>query len=152
MGAGARGLAVAAGVVGLGLFFLLGARGIAGEAQYAGVGPRAFPTLVGAGLVIVGGALGVAVLRGRAFPSLPPPVERGALPWILSGLALAVPLLQPLGFALTAALVFVLTARGFGSRGWGRDALVGLLLGVAVYLVFSLGLGVSLPGGPFDWR
>jgi len=140
--------AVAVGVVGLGLFLLLGARGIAGDAPYAGVGPRAFPILVGGALVLAGGAL---LLRGRAFPEAPR-VEHRALAWILSGLILAVLMFQPLGFAPSAAIAFVLTARGFGARRWGRGLVLGLALGLAVYLVFSRALGVSLPGGPLDWR
>jgi len=143
--------AVAVGVVGLGLFLLLGARGIAGDAPYAGVGPRAFPILVGGALVLAGGVLLVRVLRGRAFPEAPR-VEHRALAWILSGLILAVLMFQPLGFAPSAAIAFVLTARGFGDRRWGRGLVLGLALGLAVYLVFSRALGVSLPGGPLDWR
>ena len=149
-------LAVAAGVVALGLFFLVGAVRIAGEAQYAGVGPRAFPALIGAALVVLGGGLAVAVLRGMVIaPEAGEDVDadRAAdlrpLGWILAGLVLAVAVLERAGFPLTAAIVFTLTARGFGSRRPGRDALVGLGLAVLTYLVFARGLGVSLPGGPF---
>ena len=144
-------LAVAVGVVGLGLFLVLGARGIGSDAPYAGVGPREFPILVGGALVLAGSALLIRVFRGRAFPE-PPRADYGVLVWILSGLILAVLLFQPLGFAPSAAIAFALTARGFGARQWGRSLVLGLALGFAVYLVFSRALGVSLPGGPLDWR
>jgi putative tricarboxylic transport membrane protein len=149
-------LAVAAGVVGLGLFFLLGAFRIPGEAQYAGVGPRAFPMAVGGALVVLGATLGVALWRGMVIaPEAGEDVDASRradlrpVAWIVAGLALSVVLLERAGFPLTAALVFTLTARGFGSRRLVRDALVGLALAVATFLVFARGLGVSLPGGPF---
>ncbi len=143
-------LLVGVGVTGLGLFLLLNARTIPGEAAYAGVGPRAFPTLVGAALVALGAAFLVALRRGVEFPSAAAPAERGALPWLLGGLVVATVLLTPAGFPPAAAILFVLAARGFGSRRWLRNLGLGVLIGVAVYVLFSRGLGVSLPGGPLD--
>jgi putative tricarboxylic transport membrane protein len=140
-------LAVAAAVCALGLFFVAGAFSIAGDAQYAGVGPRVFPYLIGGGLVILGAALGVtARRRARAEGE---PVRRAALGWIVAGLVLAIAIMQPLGFPIAATAVFAFTARGFGSRRPGRDVVAGAALGVLIYVVFSRGLGVSLPGGPF---
>ncbi|OGK88610.1 MAG: hypothetical protein A2X52_07730 [Candidatus Rokubacteria bacterium GWC2_70_16] len=150
-------LALAGGVTALGLFFLLGASGIRGEAAYAGVGPRAFPIAIGGGLALLGAALAVAVLRGMEFrpeagEDVDPeaPVDHRAAGGIVAGLALAAVLVEPLGFPLVAALLFVLTARGFGSRRLARDAAIGLVLSAAAFIVFARGLGVSLPGGPLE--
>lgn len=145
-----RPLAVGAGVTALGLFFLVGAQTIAGETPYAGVGPRAFPTLIGAALTVLGVAFLIAVRRGMTFPEAGGPVERGTMPWILGGLAAATLAMGPLGFPVAALLLFVLTARGFGSRRWGWNVVLGAVLGVVVYYVFSRALGVSLPGGLFE--
>jgi putative tricarboxylic transport membrane protein len=141
-------LAVGAGVGGLGLFLLVGARTIAGEAPYAGVGPRAFPVLIGTGLTLLGAALLVAVRRGIAFPPAAGPASRGALPWILGGLVGATPLLERLGFPAAATVLFVCAARGFGSRRWVGNVVLGAALGLVIYVAFSRALGVSLPGGP----
>ena len=139
-------LAVAAAVCALGLFFLAGVFSIAGDAQYAGVGPRVFPQLIGGALVVLGAALGLtARLRARVESE---PVRHAALAWIVAGLALAIIIMQPLGFPLAAAVVFAFTARGFGSLRPGRDIVMGVALGALIYVVFSRGLGVSLPGGP----
>jgi putative tricarboxylic transport membrane protein len=142
-------------VIGLGAFFLLGALGLSGEAAYAGVGPRAFPVIIGGALVVLGLALAVALFRGlRIEPEGGEDVDatREAdlrpLGWIVAGLAVAVFVLERAGFPLTAALVFTLTARAFGSRRLWRDAAIGLVLATLTYLVFARGLGVSLPGGP----
>jgi len=97
-------LAVAAGVTALGLGLLVGARAIPSEAAYAGVGPRAFPLLIGAALTALGVALAVALFRGmRLEPEAGEDVDaeavadRQAMAWILAGLVLAVLTIEPLG-------------------------------------------------------
>ena len=148
-------LAVAAGVIGLGLVLLVGAFGISGEAAYAGVGPRAFPVLVGGALTLLGLILAVAIRRGMVLTpesgeDVDATLEADVRPlgWIVAGLALSVVLLERAGFPVTGALLFTLTARAFGSRRLVRNALIGLLVATATYVVFARGLGVSLPGGP----
>jgi putative tricarboxylic transport membrane protein len=148
-------LAVAAGVVGLGLVLLVGAFRISGEAAYAGVGPRAFPVLVGGALALLGVILAVAIRRGLVLTpeggeDVDATMEADLRPlaWIGAGLVLSIVLLERAGFPLTGALLFTLTARAFGSRRLVRDALIGLLVATATYVVFARGLGVSLPGGP----
>ena len=66
----------------------------------------------------------------------------------MSGLVLATLTVERVGFPVAAAVLFALTARAFGSRRLPRDVAAGLALGVVVWLIFSRGLGVSLPGGP----
>ena len=53
------------------------------------------------------------------------------------------------GFIIASTLLFVLIARGFGSRRPARDAAVAALLGIAVFFIFTLALGLKLPKGPF---
>jgi putative tricarboxylic transport membrane protein len=148
----ARAGALAAGVVvsGLGLFFLLGLFAIGGDAGHAGVGPRAFPALVGSGLLVLGIAFAIAVRRGMDFPAATGPARRGVLPWIVAGLAGGILAIEPLGLPVAAAWLFVAGARGFGSRRWLLNAAPGGGLGLVLYLVFARALGVSLPGGPVD--
>jgi len=54
-------------------------------------------------------------------------------------------------FVLAATLLFVLTARGFGSRAVLRDAAIGFVLALIAFLGFTLGLGLTLPAGPFEF-
>jgi putative tricarboxylic transport membrane protein len=142
-------LAVGAGVVALGLAILSGVGGIAADASYAGVGPRAFPILVGLGLVPAGIGFLVSAWRGEVTV-VDPPRSRAPMGWIGGGLGLATALLPWLGFVLVVAALFAMTARGFGSRRWLRSLLLGFALGVLIYVAFARGLGVSLPGGPLD--
>jgi putative tricarboxylic transport membrane protein len=154
----ARGaLALAAGVTALGLALLAGGVLVQGEAAYAGVGPRAFPLFVGAGLTLLGAVLMVALLRGAVLEpergedvDASAPADHGAIAWIVAGLLLAVATLQPLGFPVAAALVFAAGARAFGSRRWIGNLAAGLVLGAVTWLLFARGLGVSLPGGLLD--
>jgi putative tricarboxylic transport membrane protein len=138
-----------------GLVWLWGALSLPQAATYAVVGPGVFPALIGAGLVVLGAVLLLAVARGQAFepqqaedadPGRPP--SRRAL-WLTAVAGLAPALLaRRLGFPVAAALTFALTARAFGSRAPGRDLAIGLALGAACWLLFSRLLGLALPGFP----
>lgn len=148
-------LALAGGIVALGLFFCAGAFAIPGEAAYAGVGPRAFPLVIGGALTVLGVIFAGSIGQGMEIKAEDAEDADGsraadwtAVGWVLAGLLLAVFLIERAGFPLAAAVLFVLTARGFGSRRLLRDAVVGILVGLLAFLVFARGLGVSLPGGP----
>jgi putative tricarboxylic transport membrane protein len=58
--------------------------------------------------------------------------------------------LVPLGFALASALFFTVDARILGSRRPVRDAIWGVIVGVAVSWSFTRWLGVRLPVGPWQ--
>jgi putative tricarboxylic transport membrane protein len=118
------------------------------------VGPLArggavFPALVGAGLAVIGVALLIESRRRRATaPSHEPDIGgmRGVA-WIVLGAIVTLLCLEPAGFVVTSTLLFALTARGFGSAGWIRNLAIGLAFALAVYLIFTRGLSLSLPSG-----
>ena len=147
------GLGVA--VIVLGLVWISGAFNIGHVATYAVVGPALFPALTGAGLVVLGALLLVAVARGERFaPQETEDADASRRPsraafWttVVAG-ALPIVVVRPLGFPVAAALTFALTARAFGSRRLPLDLLVGFLLGAACWVLFSRLLGLSLPGFP----
>lgn len=142
-------------VIAWGLVWLYGALSLPQAATYAVVGPGFFPAVIGAGLVLLGVLLLVAVARGERFE--PQDVEdadatrapsRAAFWTTVAAGVIPVFVIRPLGFPIAAALTFALTARAFGSRRLLLDVGVGLLLGVACWLLFSRLLGLSLPGFP----
>lgn len=137
-------------LAGLGVLVLLASRMVMGDAPHASVGPRALPGLIGTSLVVLGLVFMMAAWRGSGFPEAARPARRGALPWIMAGLVGGVVIVEPMGFPLAAAWVFVMSARAFESRQWVRNVLIGVVLGVLVYVIFTRVLGVSLPGGPID--
>jgi putative tricarboxylic transport membrane protein len=143
------GLAVAA----WGVVWLHGAWALPQGATYAVVGPGLFPALVGAGLVVLGALLVLAVARGETFDpqgtedaDADRPPSRRAF-WLATAAGvLPILVVRALGFPIAAALAFALTARAFGSRRLARDLAGGLALGTACWLLFSRLLGLSLPG------
>lgn len=134
----------------LGVIVLIASRTLMGDGPHPSVGPRAFPGLVGTSLVVLGLVFMMAAWRGSGFPEGARPARRGVLPWILTGLVGGAVIVEPLGFPPAAAWIFVMTARAFGSQQWVRNALVGLVLGLLVYVILARALGMTLPGGPID--
>ena len=121
------------------------------------VGPRFFPTVVGCLLCLVAGWLVVDVLRGGhgAMEAAEDIDLSRASDWKTLGLLSAVflghaALLELLGFAFAAALLFFGVAATLGSRRWARDAGVSVALATGVYVLFGRFLGVGLPAGLLD--
>ena len=114
-----------------------------------GLGPEAMPTVVAAGLALLG--LGHLV---TAFRGAPPPrdaVDLTAVLLILGGLAaLMIVIAAGGGFIVATALLFAATATAFGRRAPVTDLAIGLALGTVVYLLFVKLLSLSLPMGPLE--
>ncbi|MCB7135118.1 tripartite tricarboxylate transporter TctB family protein [Cellulosimicrobium marinum] len=148
-------LVLAGATAGLGLFVLLDAGTIVVPGSANTLGPRAFPYLVGAMLLVTGLVLLVAVWRGHGgSPEEGEDVDPDApTDWLTVGLLGAVLLVHVwtinlLGWPFAAALLFAGAAVALGARPWWRAALLGLLLGLVVQVVFGGLLGLSLPPGP----
>jgi putative tricarboxylic transport membrane protein len=144
-----------AAVIAWGLVWLYGALSLPQAATYAVVGPGLFPAIVGGGLVLLGILLLVAVARRESFEpqeaedadaSRPP--SPAAFWMAVAAGVIPIFVIRALGFPVAATLAFALTARAFGSRRLLLDLGIGLLLGVACWLLFSRLLGLSLPGFP----
>lgn len=118
------------------------------------VGPRVFPLIVSSGTIAVGLLLTVSALRGeRAEPAAEEdtdpdaPVNLGAAGIILGGFLLGAVLLPSLGFVLGTAIMYFSVALAFGERRWGLMVFVSLVVALVTYLVFTHGLGLTLPPG-----
>jgi putative tricarboxylic transport membrane protein len=154
--AGARTeLVLSAGVLALGLFALTTALRLPSAGGYSGIGPNALPLAIAGGLTVLGVWLLVEAFAGGWRNRVTDdPHERGehafhwrAFAWVSAGLFAQMALIQRAGFVLAAALLFACVARGFGSERPVRDALIGLALGLAVFLFFVKFLNVGLPAG-----
>ncbi len=147
-------LLLSVALIALGSGVILGTGGIAETQGYAQVGPRLFPYLIGAGLTLCGAVLAWHALAG-GWRNVPLDREghdapdRTAFAIVSAGVLLHMLVIGWAGFIIASTLLFVLVARGFGSRRLARDALVAALLAVAVFIVFTLALGLGLPAGPF---
>jgi len=148
-------LLVALAVVALGVVILVQTQDIRVTRATARVGPRAIPTIVGWGLVVIGLWYAVELMRGRhARPSadsedvditLPP--DWATIAGIGAGLVAYMLLIERAGFILASTALFAITAFSMGSRKTVRDIAIGIVIAVAAYVAFSEGLGVRLPQG-----
>lgn len=146
--------------VAIGLGFSVAGLAMAGQtflvdadAGYAGIGPRFFPFAIALGLGLCGLGLILEALTGgyRHLDGAPEGVklDRAAwqgLGWIVGGLVFQLLTLPHIGFVPTSVVLFTCVARAFGARSLGRSALIGTLMALAIWAIFTQLLGVSLPG------
>ena len=145
-------LAIAAGIVALGAIVLWGSFHLPTGGGYAQVGPGVVPRIVGVGLLLLGVLLVHEAFAG-GFRGLDEAEERrlgmdwAAFAWITAGiLAYGLGIVR-LGFVPSSMILFVLVARGFGSRRWALNVIVSALLAIAIFALFTYGLGLTLPAG-----
>lgn len=144
-------LAVALGVVALGLFLVVETMAVPDVVGYSRIGPRAYPWAISLALTAVGVWLVRDAWIGRRNRGDDPPeaadFDRGAFAFISLGLVLHMLLIERAGFVVASVALFVCVARAFGDRRLALGVALGLALAVAVYVGFDRGLGLNLPAG-----
>ena len=137
----------------LGVFVFVGAFSIRESGTQ--VGPRVFPFLVGTILVVSAAMVIVGVARGKVAE-----LEEGEdiddsarTDWVtlakIVGFVVAhIALIEIVGWPFAAAVLFGGVAWTLGAKRWWAALLIGLALGLVVYVVFGGLLGLSLPAGP----
>ena len=140
-------------VISLGGIILTQVSQIGTGAGFIVVGPRIFPTVVGIGFLVLGFLflLRTTVLLDKDLVA-EVTTEEATTDWSTTILALLslvayASLLHPLGYTLATALFFPVAGRILGSTRLRRDIIIGLALGLAIYLIFTRVLGVRLPAG-----
>jgi len=143
------GFVIAAGLLILAAFVANDAVGMGAVSSYAGIGPSAASWAVAAGLGLLAAGTLVSTLRGEV--PTPEPSDRAAVLTIVAGIAAMIATISAGGgFIPAMALLFGLTARGFGRRALATDLGIGVVLGLIVYLGFTKLLALSLPQGPIE--
>ena len=139
---------IAAGLAGLAVMILTDAAGLKQDGGYAGVGPADVPRLIAYGLLVLAALTVVSGLKG----DLPKPPRQAPAPvlWIMGGLVGQLAFLHVAGFVVSGAILFGMTARGFGQKPLWRNLLVGFALAFVIYGVFDRILKLNLPGGPIE--
>ena len=148
-------LALSLGVLALGAGATVVAFRLPESGGYARIGANFMPKVVAGALVLLGVWLLVELASGGWRDRVADdPAERGehafhwgAFGWVTAGLLAQMALIGHAGFVVAAMVLFACVARGFGSRRPGRDAAVGVMLGLAVFLFFVRFLNVGLPAG-----
>ncbi len=133
---------LAAVLIVAGAAYLLGAFQIsAPEGQYAAVGPRVFPLVIGAGLLASAVWIGVAAVGQFRLPSINWGVTASSAFAFLTYIFA----LDAIGYLPATAGFIVLESRLLGSRAWARDLTVSIAITALVYGLFRLLLGLRLP-------
>jgi len=148
-------LLISLGLIALGTFVVWETRSIAETQGYAQIGPRLFPYIIGAGLTLCGAVLAWQSVAG-GWRHVPLDEAHDAPDWaafavISVGVVLHMAIIGWAGFIIASTVLFVLIARGFGSRRLVRDAIIAVVLSTVVFFIFTLALGLSLPKGPFNF-
>ena len=144
------GLAIGLGLVALASVIGLETMQMQVPPSYARVGPQIFPYIIAIGMAITGAHIAWKSYRGEdhvAEIEDAGPVDWKAVGIIMAGLIAHMNLLKPLGFVPAGLILFWSVAFAFGSRRYGRDIIVGLLLALFAYVGFTYGLGLQLPPG-----
>jgi putative tricarboxylic transport membrane protein len=114
-----------------------------------GMGPEAMPYLIAGGLVLL--AIGHFITAVKSALPDREAADSRAILWIGLGLAALIAAIGlGVGFILAMALLFAATARAFGRNAIITDLLIGLVLGLVVYLLFTKLLTLALPQGPIE--
>lgn len=135
-------------VLALGLFLTVETLQLNVAPTHAAIGPRLFPLLIAAGLLIVG----ALVLREALFGHVPHEQRGIELDWpamalIAGALIVQLLIIEQVGWIPAAALLFAIAAWAFGSRRPVLDLAIGLVLAAITFGIFNYGLGLSLPLG-----
>lgn len=117
-------------------------------AGYARIGPTAFPYAIATGLMLLAIGTAAKALKGE-FPER----EADEIPpilWIVGGLVAQMLLLKIAGFSIATGLLFAAVARGFGRGPLWLTVPLGIVLALAIWLIFAGLLQLSLPAGPLE--
>ena len=119
---------------------------------YAQVGPKLVPAVIAGALLVLGGALVVAALRGGWSRHIEeqqdaPPINLRAVGLLLAGLLANVALIDAFGFTVAATVQFGLVAAAFGSRAHLRNLGIAFVVSLGAYALFVKGLGVNIGAG-----
>lgn len=121
------------------------------------VGPRVFPYVIGAGLIVLATLLAVATARGdRPEPEAGEDIDVTTRPdWrtvgkLLGFMLLTIATVGFLGWAVSGMVLFAGTAWSLGSRTVARDVLTGAVLSVGSWYFFYVVLDVPLDPGVLD--
>lgn len=119
------------------------------------LGPKAFPRLLGVGLLVTAAMLLGEILKERKAekpaPAAKEAEEQGNTMIVVSAVvatAIYFLLFEPVGYVITTTLYLLAMTHVFYAKGRGKvNILTSLIYGVGSYLTFTQALGVNLPRG-----
>lgn len=159
---GRSGLVLAVLVLAVAIYLTVGIRTMRVPESAESPGPTFFPTILAVACYALSIGVVVHYLRHPTAPEETEGVEsveqdahRMFTDWRSLGLTMGafllfVLLLNPVGWILSAALMFWVIAFAMGSRSAVRDVAVALIVSCSIQVAFSAGLGLHLPAGVLE--
>jgi putative tricarboxylic transport membrane protein len=118
------------------------------------LGPRTVPLIIGSALILLAVLLTVAVLRGSRGEAeggedvdLDRRVDIKTVLLLIGVFVANILLIDLLGWVISGSLLFYGSAIALGSRHFVRDLAIAIVLALATFYGFAIGLGVGLPAG-----
>lgn len=130
-------------LIGLAAFAAFQAYQLQPTFSYEPVGPRAFPILLSVILTVLSLVLVFRPGENGEWPEKHVVIKLGCVLLVLLVYAL---LFTRLGFLITTFFAVVSLSRLFDAA-WPKALIAGVLMALGSYYLFTLGLGISLPGG-----
>jgi putative tricarboxylic transport membrane protein len=143
------GLVISAGLLVLAALSYWDAWELGGGPSYSQVGPAVAAEIVGAGLVILAILNAAAAWRG-GFVEAESYDLLAIIVMVAGFIALIVIIALGGGFIPGMTIIFAATSYAFGRRAPITDLIIGFVLALAVYLIFTKLLTLSLPAGPLE--
>ncbi len=134
----------------MGLFVALYASSQYQVGTAARMGPGYFPSLLGWVLAFLGLVVTLLSFRDVVHILQPPPFTARPFIAVIAAVALFAVLITRIGLIPTTILMVVVTSAGSNSFQPRRALLLGVSLSVIAWLIFSLGLQMTLPA--FAWE
>jgi len=129
----------------------------AGFAKVDPVGPKFFPLAIGVILIVLAVILAIAIPRGSvgeadAGEDVDPdsPGDWRTVGLLVGVFVAVILLVEPLGWVITATLLFAGAATILGNRHYVRNIAIGAVLSLISFYAFYSGLGIPLPAGVLD--
>lgn len=141
-------LVIAVLLAGLALLIFWKTSQMPAVAQNTAVGPATAPYVISGMLALL--AIGHVFTAFRHGMPEREADHVGPMLWIIGGLVLQMLLLKPLGFSIATGLLFACAARGFGKGPLWMTVPMGIVIALAIYLVFGGLLNLSLPAGRLE--
>ena len=116
----------------------------------ARMGPGYFPTVLGYILAALGLVIALLSLRKTAHLLQPPPFTLRPFLAVIAAVALFALLISHVGLVPTTLVMVVVTSSGSNSFQLPRALVLGVCLSAIAWLIFSLGLQMTLPA--FAWE
>jgi putative tricarboxylic transport membrane protein len=113
------------------------------------MGPAFFPTILGGLLVVLGI---VILLKGFGHSEDDHAVEKfhfGPIAWVLGSVIIFGATLTKLGFVISMAILVVISSMGSHEMKWKEVIALGVGMAILTYLVFILGLKLTIPVWPW---